>query len=253
MADFNLQTLYNFRPARYMCEKCFGLLVDPPKSTQKTGPNAVCPVCGVEYEATDDYPRYSAGSYLENRGLGLEFSNLLQHCMDLAQATVPRPWEKNRLPMQTLLAALNKAEKFVHFVSYGMSEFFYGALKLVAQRVTVRGILANANERDLEEFDGLLKTEAPLGQLEVIRYLRGEGWEDFPHQKLIVVDGLLAFKDSANLTTNGWRKAARARENVEVVTKVNEVIQIHNTLFAPIWAARTAPQQKSIKMSSLPF
>ena len=253
MADFNLQTLYNFRPARYMCEKCFGLLVDPPKATQKTGPNPVCPVCGVEYEATDEYPRYLAGSYLESRGFSLAFGNLLQHCMNLAQAAVPSPWERNRLPMRTLLEALCKAEKFVHFVSYGMSEFFYGALKLVAQRVTVRGILANANERDLEEFDGPLKMEAPQGQLEVIRYLRGEEWEDFPHQKLIVVDGLLAFKGSANLTTNGWRKAARARENVEVVTKVNEVIQLHNTLFAPIWAARTAPQQERIKMSSLPF
>ncbi len=253
MADFNLQTLYNFRPARYMCEKCFGLLVYPPKVTQKTGPDAVCPVCGVEYEGTDEYSRYLAGSYLESRGLSLEFSNLLQHCMALAQATTPYPWAGNRLPMQMLLEALSKAEKFVHFVSYGMSEFFYGALKLVAQRVTVRGILANANERDLEEFDGPLKKEAPHGQLEVICYLRGEAWEDFPHQKLIVVDGLLAFKGSANLTTNGWRKAARARENVEIVTKVNKVIQLHNTLFSPIWASRRAPQQRSIQMSGVPF
>jgi len=253
MADFNLQTLYNFRPARYMCEKCCGLLVDPPKVAQKRGPNAVCPVCGVEYEATNEYPRYSAGSYLEDQGCGLEFSNLLQHCMNLAQATVLPPWDRNRLPMQTLLEALSKAEKFVHFVSYGTSEFFHGALKLLAQRVTVRGILANANERDLDEFDGALKTEAPMGRLKVVCYRRGEEWEDFPHQKLIVIDGLLAFKGSANLTTNGWRKAARARENVEVVTKVNEVIQLHNTLFAPIWGARTAPQQKSIKMSVVPF
>ena len=218
MADFNLQTLYNFRPARYMCEKCCGLLVDPPQVAHKKGPQAVCPVCGVEYEPTKEYSGYDVHSYLDNCGLGLEFVNLLQHCIDLAQATVPRPWEKNRLPMQTLLETLSKAEKFVHFVSYGMSAFFHGVLKLVAQRVTVRGILANANERDLDEFDGVLKTEAPIGQLKILRYPSGEPWEDFPHQKLIVIDGLMAFKGSANLTLNGWRKAARGRENVEVVT-----------------------------------
>lgn len=33
-----------------------------------------------------------------------------------------------------------------------------------------------------------------------------------PHQKVLVVDGLLAFKGSANLTTAGWRKAAEQCE-----------------------------------------
>jgi len=57
-----------------------------------------------------------------------------------------------------------------------------------------------------------------------------------PHQKLVVIDGLLAFKGAANLTLAGWRKAAQGRDVVEVVTDVDEVIDLNNRLFSPIWA-----------------
>jgi phosphatidylserine/phosphatidylglycerophosphate/cardiolipin synthase-like enzyme len=62
------------------------------------------------------------------------------------------------------------------------------------------------------------------------------GWDSMPHQKLIVIDGLLAFKGSANFSLAGWRKAAQGRDVVEVVTDVDQVIELNNRLFAPIWA-----------------
>jgi phosphatidylserine/phosphatidylglycerophosphate/cardiolipin synthase-like enzyme len=58
-----------------------------------------------------------------------------------------------------------------------------------------------------------------------------------PHQKLIVVDGLVAFKGSTNLTLNGRRKPTRGLDHVEFVTNINEVIDLHNRLFSPVWAS----------------
>ena len=57
-----------------------------------------------------------------------------------------------------------------------------------------------------------------------------------PHQKLIVIDGLLAFKGSANLTQTAWRSAENNMDVVEIVTDVDEVIKLHNRYFSPIWA-----------------
>jgi hypothetical protein len=51
-----------------------------------------------------------------------------------------------------------------------------------------------------------------------------------------VIDGLVAFKGSANLTLTGWRKAMKGLDHVEVVTNVTEVIDLHNKLFSPVWA-----------------
>jgi hypothetical protein len=59
---------------------------------------------------------------------------------------------------------------------------------------------------------------------------------DIPHQKLIVIGGLLAFKGSANLTQISWRSAEKGMEIIEVVSNINEIIGLHNQFFSPIWA-----------------
>ncbi len=51
-----------------------------------------------------------------------------------------------------------------------------------------------------------------------------------------MIDGLVAFKGSANLTLTGWRKAMKGLDHVEVVTNVTEVIDLHNKLCSPVWA-----------------
>jgi phosphatidylserine/phosphatidylglycerophosphate/cardiolipin synthase-like enzyme len=58
---------------------------------------------------------------------------------------------------------------------------------------------------------------------------------DPPHQKLIMIDGRLAFKGSANLTERSWRNAGRGRHHVEAVTNVAEVIALHNKFTS--WSA----------------
>ena len=68
-----------------------------------------------------------------------------------------------------------------------------------------------------------------------IKTFSKDDW-DAPHQKLVVIDGLLAFTGSINLTNNGLRKAERGRDLVEYVTDIKKIISLNNTLFSPIWS-----------------
>ncbi|MEB3277715.1 MAG: hypothetical protein VKK42_02185 [Lyngbya sp.] len=44
------------------------------------------------------------------------------------------------------------------------------------------------------------------------------------------------FKGSTNLTLTAWRKAAQGYDNVELVTNLHRVIELHNRLFSPLMA-----------------
>lgn len=63
---------------------------------------------------------------------------------------------------------------------------------MTAQRAAVRGIASNIDERTVDEL-AVFKEQVPLLNLEIKHYLRGEAWEEAPHQKVIVIDGLIAF------------------------------------------------------------
>jgi phosphatidylserine/phosphatidylglycerophosphate/cardiolipin synthase-like enzyme len=143
-------------------------------------------------------------------------------------------------PLHGLLKTLSIAQKFVHFTTYGgIPHLLIGALKVTAQRVHVRGIVSGTkgemlSENTVSELTNY-RDEAPEMHVKIYDPSL-TGFTSMPHQKLIIIDGLLAFKGSANLTLAGWRKAAQGRDTVEVVTEVDQVIELNNRLFAPIWA-----------------
>jgi phosphatidylserine/phosphatidylglycerophosphate/cardiolipin synthase-like enzyme len=145
-------------------------------------------------------------------------------------------------PMRVLLMALMEAHSFVHFVSYGVSPMMIGVLKMIAQRVPVRGIVSNPGENIVCEVDEF-QYEAP--NLE-IRFCASKGYRsvDIPHQKLIVIDGLLAFKGSANFTDTAWRSAAKGKEIIEVVTNIDEIVRLHNQFFSPMWGKMNEDEYK---------
>lgn len=231
--SFDLDSLLRFSPPRFLCESCYALLHEV---------NGACPVCGARYIPTDEFPT-SAG-YLAHKGLDLQFNDLIEHCRDLAQIArrtreslaAPQPFY---LPMRALFAALQTAEQFVHFTTYGISAMLLGALKLTAQRVDVRGVVSGVKtENILRELTDYTEEAPHLN----IRLFPNES-PYFPHQKIIVVDGLLAFKGSANMTDFGWRKAAHRREVIEPVTDVAEVVDLHNRFFSPVWSHNAAPDK----------
>ena len=227
---FDIDSLLRFTPPGYLCERCYALLIDVGR--------VVCPVCGVQYIATDRYPM--PGEYLRSKGLELNYKDLIEHSQRLAR--IPRKTRESVMtpygqyapypPIRALFEALQNAEKFVHFTTYGISVLILGALKLTAQSVDVRGIVSGIKHdmvlREITEYHD----EAPRLKLQVFP----NDSPHFPHQKIVVIDGLLAFKGSANLTDFAWRKAAQGREVIEPVTDLNEVIDLHNRYFSPVWA-----------------
>jgi Phospholipase D Active site motif len=133
---------------------------------------------------------------------------------------------------------VSRARYFVHFASYGISHLLFGALKLASMRVPVYGFASNVDasaRAQLTEFPN----EAPNLTAKVIS---STNVYDAPHQKLVVVDGLVAFKGSMNLTNAGLRRADRGLDISEIVTDFAEVTELNNKYFAPVWRRITAPE-----------
>ncbi len=241
MQPFDLDSLLNFSPPEYLCERCFALLALSPDV--RVGR---CPVCGVSYVPTAEFP--TCGTYLESKQLRLRFNDPLAHGRELALiARQGRANAPDYPPMRALLAALAAAEQFVHVTTYGVSALLLGALKLAAQRVDVRGVVSGVKN------DGILRelTAYPEEAPRLDARLFQQDNPRFPHQKIIVVDGMLAFKGSANLTDFGWRKAATGGEVVEFVTDLRDVAELHNRFFSPAWRAYDdARQSEQILMTS---
>lgn len=232
MQRFDIASLLRFTPPQYVCERCRALLAHI---------EGICPVCGVEYIITDEFP--SCADYFRQRGLTIQFDDLVAHSQELArvarQLREAYGGQTNFPPMRALLSALNEAEQFVHFTTYGMSALLLGALKITAQRVDVRGIVSGVKTevmmREMTEY----QEEAPRLTMRV--FSGEDGY--FPHQKIIVVDGLMAFKGSANMTDFGWRKAAMGHEVIEPVTEIAEVAELNNRFFSPVWAGDHAGER----------
>lgn len=225
MSGFDIDGLIDFRPPQHLCEHCYALLSDF---------RGVCPVCGVRYLLNEEVGSYR--DYFRARGLGIDFNDLVGHSQRLARiarqvrAALATP-DSGYPPLRGLLSAISSAEHFIHFTSYGISSLLIGALKMAAQRIVVRGLIAGVKHdnvlRELTDH----QYDAPGMH---IRIFPNAG-SFFPHQKILVIDGLLAFKGSANMTDFAWRRAAQGHEMIESVTTSGDVIEVNNRFFSPTW------------------
>jgi hypothetical protein len=259
---FDIASLLGFSPATFLCDRCLALWKQVPEKRDPTL-KVECPICRVKYTSFGELKYVELVNYLEGKSLRIQFDDLIQHSRTLAGvATKARQFllasddsfarkYNPYLPMRALFEALLNAQKFVHFVTFGCSPVLMGAIKMVAQRVPVRGIVSNSADWVKEEFV-TNKDEAPHLDVRIFeRSDRREDWQAASHSKLIVIDGLLLFKGAANLTTEGWRKAARRLDVLEIETNVNEVISFHNNYFSPVWAGFNADEE--INIDDLPF
>lgn len=124
-----------------------------------------------------------------------------------------------------------------------------GALKMTSMRVPVYGFVSNVDantKAELTEYP----TEAPNFTAKTIP--TEQAAFDAPHQKLIIVDGLIAFKGSTNLTNAGMRRADRQLDISEMVTDFVEVTDLNNKYFAPVWRKLNNPSEKYL-WSTTPF
>jgi hypothetical protein len=240
MDHFDLDSLLRFTPPRFLCERCSALLTDFAPGQDGFS----CPMCGVQYVA--DAGSLRPEDYLRMRGLAIDFPDVIGHSQQLAR--IARQARESLMgkralypPMRALLEALGAARHFVHFTTFGISAMLIGALKMTALRVDVRGVVSGVKQNALyQELTGYMD-ESPRMVMRVFT----DNALHFPHQKIIVIDGLIAFKGSANLTDFAWRKAAQGHEVIELVTDVAEVVELHNRFFSPVWAALAPPPEGS--------
>ena len=232
MTDFNIESLLQFHPAEFICPKCFALLrFSQIEEIYKKKKKELCPTCGVHYLPSDEH--CNIRNFVKDLSFyKIENKDLLQHSAELAGAA--QSFKSGLvLPVRTFFRILSIAKEFVHFTTYGISDQFIGALKLAAHRINIRGIVSNVEARQTKELEGYKKETLHFS---VKTYGTRTNWANMSHQKILIVDGLLAFKGSANLTLNGWRKVANNRDVLEVVTNVDEVIKLNNRFFSPVWA-----------------
>jgi hypothetical protein len=259
VTSFDIESLLHFSPPKRMCEKCYGLHHDMPISKDES--KVICRVCGLEYLASDRYPVWVAQRYFEAAGFGLKYKDVLAHSQTLATiARRMRNYAVNRTkglpitytPMTCLFDALQAAQQFVHFTTYGMSLQLIGALRMTALRIPVRGIISNASPALSDEFVKHSEESPKLDVKLFERSTKKEDWDAAPHQKVIVIDGLMAFKGSANLTVEGWRKAAQGLDYIEVETDVKQVMDLHNQLFSSVWGSFSNVSQITMQ-DDIPF
>lgn len=255
-ADFDITSILAFQPPSYVCPACRGLFSRFASRREGNVYVCSCPACEVDFLYPDwDDTRQSIHTMFRNGGFRLGTGDMFAHARALATVVETSrqgdtPWEPRPWPtMRVLLEMLARAKLFVHFTSWGISHLLIGALKATSMRVPVYGFVSNVEapaRAELTEYPD----EAPHLTAKVIP--SSQGIYDAPHQKLVVVDGLVAFKGSTNLTNAGMRRADRALDVTEIETNVGKVAELNNRYFAPVWKRLTAPGE-TFTMDWAPF
>lgn len=171
-------------------------------------------------------------SYYKEQNLYIDLD--LDHCFHLA-SIIQMLWD-GEPPIKVLMTALATAKCFVHFTTFGISHQMHGILKMTSYSVPVRGIVSLGHDQQSISSELIdHPEESPNLSIKVVNG-NSKNWVELPHQKLIVIDGLIAFKGSVNLTLTAWRKSARLYDLLEVETDIEKVIELNNKYFSPVWA-----------------
>lgn len=249
MRDLDISSLHRLYDSIPICPRCYAIWDlgdDLGYILLRDDGTFECKICGVRFKRVEG--GYDLWQFLKEFGYmrQREIEKNPRHAMELSRILEHHRLEKLSTSSPTnpdvslLLQLLNEAEDFVHFSTFGISSQFIGALKIIGQRgVSIRGIVSNANsltKEDLVDFRYEGQTEYPCNQFHIQVFKLG-ATKNIPHQKFIIIDGLVALKGSANLTLSGWRKSARSFEIIEVVTRLDDVISLNNKFFSPLWVA----------------
>jgi len=253
MSNFNIETILDFKLPAFRCENCLALWSEDYHWQRDVVANKegwVCAHCGVKYLKDESASGYELSDYLDKERLGIHIDDPLRHARTLAKISKNMALKRNppdneywSYPyIKALLQSFSVAQSFVHFTSFGITDLMVGVLKLLAQRIDVRGVVSMGSSRNLSRMlESLNAYKSEAGSLDV-RILASDGG-DLPHQKLVIIDGMFGFKGSANLSQGHWRKAEEDRDQIETVTKISDVIELNNRFFSSAWksAAKENP------------
>lgn len=225
--------------SNYVCYACRGI---PDKEFEfRYLPEvllSICPLCGFEYITTNDTKpsdNEDETIYYAKEDFNLRFYDMARYFkLDISVDREAR-WRFENIPYhatptEQLMYVLSNVSNIVHFMTYGISKEIVGVMKLIASRAMVIGIVSNvsyAQERELRE------SAREVSGLHFVTYRRGT--KVAPHTKLVVVDGLVAFDGSTNLTTHGLRQAEKKLDHFRIITDAQEVRKLNNEYFSSVW------------------
>jgi len=133
-------------------------------------------------------------------------------------------WLVSRSPdLRDLVESITNAKHFINIASGGLDLFFIGALSVKCPENCEINIVVMKPQRILKKF-----ADAMYEIRDKIRY------NPESHTKLIVVDGILAFKGTANATFKGWTRGPW-EEIRETVTRPVDVQKLNNEFFVRIF------------------
>ena len=254
--SFDIESLADFTPPKYRCINCRALWLHGLPWIRGLTPigGYKCSICHVAYDYDPEMAAGTIEECMDADSCLIKIPDLLAHARDLGQIARRRAYAESesrasRYPyLKALLQSFSLAKSFIHFVSTGYSPFMDGALKLAAQRVAVNGVVSGSSGSIANMLTTDVDNWVEAFQFE-LRPIVMERDLDIPHQKLVVIDGLLAFKGSANLYESAWRKAERGQEQIEIVTDVAEVLELNNSLFSPAWLQGAKDKRDSITLT----
>lgn len=272
MAQFDIQTLDAIEPPRFHCAKCLALFWEPATSlnldyleevladtsidricprcssghTDHSHP--LCPVCHVRYVPAVQNVDVQIEQFLLtrhpspwkprhiNQAWSLRFLN---HCLNLGSLAM-QARRREVPPHKTLLRALEVAQAFVHCTSFGpFHPDIEQTLVKVAQHVPVRGIIANADSCTVEHLVHLNHQHTLL----TLKPQRGPVYlGDVQYQQLFIIDGLIAFRGSANDMLFEIHDPLPRKGVLDVITESDAIFALHNRFFSPLWAQESKEQ-----------
>ncbi len=203
--------------APYRCERCLTLV---PANRLRTR----CVACGGRRKPGTEPHRTDP--------------TLLQIGERLRSPTVDQP------SLRLLLQALSGARYYVHFLSYGLSPEFIGALNMAAMRIPVNGVVSNA---DPALCAALRHASVQVPQFNTRCLAAPTTWTASPHERLVVIDGVLALRGRVSLTMRSWHDhSLRDRCGVSVEMDPRRVAKLNNQHFVPLWTGQkgNAPSER---------
>jgi hypothetical protein len=255
--EFDLISWYRHRPADSMCENCRAVYVRGAAGESSSYRDVVwkgkllkpeCRVCGLKVDQENE------SVFVRRPGDDNE-PDLYELAAVAASLPPTSSLKSFRFePLASLFKAINAARWFIHFTTYSLDSTILGALRMASHRAQVRGIVGKLNDFDQRALESMNADNPADVTSDFLILSRSSKTPmiDGVHSKLIIIDGVLAIKGSANLTVNGFIKAGKdsASEIVEAVSVPNEVLRLNNTYFARHWGENTP--QVTVE-SFLPF
>ena len=183
-----------------------------------------CPNCGYfDFDCFKECPNcgYKRG-YFEGCFGVFKKDKIIEHLKELywEVPSYVNPFYTN-VNLYTLLNIIAAAKYFINVASEGLDPFFAGVLATKAKTDCKIKVVV------MKQDDFLRKFVESIWELNItIKY----NFES--HQKLVVVDSILAFKGSANFTFAGWTREGETRE---LVTEPAIVKELNDKHFVPYY------------------